>query len=202
MRFLPRRSSLRASVTSVGTALLLATTPALANEPKPAAKPAGKSASAPAKPKAPSAQGAVNAKPLNPIAQQVGKMGVNTCLPRIDQVTRYFSNSATLGAFAFPPHPDADKHVFSLSMEVINPNAVGYVSSSFSPTADGCDAVYDAVTYWSVSCKETAAKAFPNIKAVGVVKQDLLVLDGGPKMRVFLMPAGHGCVAIKKEILN
>ena len=43
----------------------------------------------------------------------------------------------------------------------------------------------------------------PNIGfVIGVIPPALLgLLDGGPATKVFLMPAGDGCVSIKKEVV-
>jgi hypothetical protein len=34
-----------------------------------------------------------------------------------------------------------------------------------------------------------------------MLKKDITVLDGGAATKVLLMPAGSGCVSIKKEIV-
>lgn len=161
----------------------------------------GKPASAakqasPAKPRA-------AAKSSNPIANEAARKGVINCKKRIEDVTGAFAKSGSAGAFLFTPQQDANGHVFSTSMEIVTPTSIGYVSANFSPAGRfGCDASYDAVTYWNVSCAQTAALAFPKIKPAGYIKQAIQILDGGPNLRVFLMPAGQGCVAVKKEVLS
>jgi len=34
-----------------------------------------------------------------------------------------------------------------------------------------------------------------------LLKRDVLVLDGGPATKVFLMTAGAGCISVKKEVV-
>jgi hypothetical protein len=34
-----------------------------------------------------------------------------------------------------------------------------------------------------------------------MLKKDIAVLDGGASTKVFLMPAGSGCLSIKKEVV-
>ncbi len=67
--------------------------------------------------------------------------------------------------------------------------------------ANGCGAAYDAVVYWPLKCDAVAAKQFASLKKVGQLKKDISVLDGGVATKVFLMPAGSGCVSIKKEVV-
>ena len=51
------------------------------------------------------------------------------------------------------------------------------------------------------SCALTAARQFAGLKTIGKLKKDISVLDGGVATKVFLMPAGSGCVSIKKEVV-
>ena len=42
---------------------------------------------------------------------------------------------------------------------------------------------------------------FKALKRKGMLGKDTIILDGGP-VTIFLMPAGPGCVVIKKEIVQ
>jgi hypothetical protein len=138
----------------------------------------------------------------NPVVKTAAQMGVNTCLKRIDQITSFLAKNADAGTFLFPATSNPDKSLFSTSMEVLASNTLAYASASFAPVGtDGCGALYEAVTYWPTNCQQTAAQGFAQLKAVGAIKRNIFILDGGPNMRVFLMPAGTGCVAIKKEVV-
>jgi hypothetical protein len=55
--------------------------------------------------------------------------------------------------------------------------------------------------YWPKSCEAVASQQFEKLRRVGMLKKDIAVLDGGAATKVFLMPAGSGCVSIKKEIV-
>jgi hypothetical protein len=138
----------------------------------------------------------------NPVVQTAAKMGVRTCLKRIDQVTSFLTREGQASAFLFPAPENIDRRLFTASLEVATPNTLAYTSTTYAPAGiDTCDGVYEAITYWPMSCKETAAKSFTQLKPIGVVMRNIQILDGGPKMRVFLMPADRGCVAIKKEVI-
>jgi hypothetical protein len=165
-----------------------------AAEPKP---PAPKKAQ-PAAPATP----AQAAKPLGAIASAAASQGVKSCLGRIDQVTGFLTGGATVGAFLFNAPDNADKKIYSTSMEIKIADTLAYASTTFAPVGTaGCGAVYDAVTYWPVDCAQTAKTTFANLNPAGFVKNYIQILEGGPALRVFLMPAGQGCVAIKKEVV-
>ena len=151
----------------------------------------------PAKPAAESPAGSQD----NAVAQGIVKSGVRDCRDRANQVINYLAANSQSGAFLFlPQQSDGSQRLASASLEVRSPQELGYVSATFAPVGAGrCDAVYDAVVYWKANCQEVAAKSFAKFKPAGVIKQNIAILDGGALARVFLMPAGAGCVSIKKE---
>jgi hypothetical protein len=160
-------------------------------------KPAPPKAPAPAEP-APAAAPAANA-----ITQAAVAKGMLACAGRVNQVTDFATGGKPAGVFLFVPPAQPDQRLFSVSIEagVIDPPA--YVSASFAPNqANGCGAVYEAVAYWPQGCDKVAAKQFAELKRGPVLQKTIQVLEGaGPHSRVFLMPAGGGCVSIKKEIV-
>jgi hypothetical protein len=176
----------------------LACLPTLAASPqKSAQKPAPSKATPPAP-----ATPAPTTQSTNPVVQAAAKVGISKCLKRVDQVSSFLTRGTQAGVFIFPTTKDADRHVFSTDFEILAPGTLAYASSSFaSAGGNECDAVYEAVTYWPVSCQEAARQGYPQLKSAGVIKQNIQILDGGPAMRVFLMPAGAGCVSIKKELV-
>ena len=52
-----------------------------------------------------------------------------------------------------------------------------------------------------MSWEKVEKTIFKNLKREGVLKENIVVLGGGP-VKVFLMPAGSGCIVIKKEIVQ
>lgn len=155
-------------------------------------------------PVAPVAAPAAPATQLNPIAQAFAQSGVQRCLGRVDQVTKFLTNGSSASAgFLFIPPAQQDNSMLSTSMEIVSGNTFSYASTSYHPrpTADNCGALYETVTYWQVSCPDLASSQYTALRKAEVLQTKVTMLDGGPNMRVFLMPAGTGCVAIKKEVI-
>lgn len=149
------------------------------------------------------------AQPVNPgvntITQVAVKAGVLACTSRINQVANFLTvGSQGVGVFLFVPPVDPDRRLVSVSMEI--PAAANvpaaYVSASFAPNqTNGCGGLYESVIYWSQTCDEVAARNFSGLKKSGTLVKALTVMDGGISTKIFLMPAGSGCVSIKKEVL-
>lgn len=145
---------------------------------------------------APSAGGA------NAITQAAVQQGALNCVSRINQVSNFLGFNAQAGAVLMMPPSQPDQRLIPLAMEVPTEGGSAYVSATFAPNqANGCGAAYDAVVYWPQKCEAVAIKQFADLRRAGYVKTSIAVLDGGPATKVFLMPAGSGCVSIKKEVV-
>jgi hypothetical protein len=139
---------------------------------------------------------------LNIVAQAAQKAGVNDCLARINQVSSFLTTGAEQSGASLTVSPQTpNEHTSSIAFEIKSPQVLSYASADFAPLANGCGATYEAVTHWQNSCKDVASKGYAQLKFIGVIQSSILVLEGGPQLRVFLMPAGKGCVAIKKEVV-
>ena len=138
----------------------------------------------------------------NAVTQAAVQQGVLNCAARINQVSNFLGFSPQAGALLLVPPSQPDQRLLPLAMEVPTESGGAYVSATFAPNqANGCGAVYDAVVYWPQKCEAVATKQFASLKRTGQLKTSLTVLDGGPATKVFLMPAGSGCVSIKKEVV-
>ena len=141
--------------------------------------------------------------PTNPsvsaVTQAAVKLGILSCVSRINQVATFLAANNQTGVFIFSPRKQPDQHIFSTSFELIRKDdSTFYASASFFPNQD---AVYDTVEYVDKGCEELEKTIFKNLKRVGVVKKNIILLDGG-NVKVFLMPAGSGTVVIKKEVIQ
>lgn len=128
--------------------------------------------------------------------------GIKDCAKRIDQVSAFVGYRKQAAMMAMAPPAQENQRMLPLAIEVPLETGAAYVSASFAPgQANGCGATYDAVIYWEKVCSKVASKQFADFKAVGKLNQHIDVLDGGVATKVFLMPAGSGCISIKKEVL-
>jgi hypothetical protein len=153
----------------------------------------------------PPAQGQPQPAPqkIHAITQAALKSGVNACAGRIEQVASFLTADSQSSAVLFLPPSLPDQRLVSTSIEVENKNGpLAYASASFAPgLANGCGGMYETVVYWSASCDQIAMRNFPKLKRIGVISRNIVILDGGISTRIFLMPAGVGCVSIKKEVV-
>jgi len=144
-----------------------------------------------------------SASNVHPVTQAAVNAGVLACTSRINQVITYLTANSQSGVYLFFPKSQPDQSIFSASIEVQTQNATPiYASASFAPLTSGqAGAVYDSVEYMSQSCDYIEKNIFKDLKRTGILKKDIIMLDGGA-VKVFLMPAGTGCIVIKKEVVQ
>ena len=176
------------SLTLITTAILTMFIPLAIAQDQPAA--------APAQPQA---------AEINRITQVTDKAGMKACSGRINQVANFLTaGNPGVGAMLFLPPNNPDQQLVSVSMEIpIKGTGSAYASASFAPNqANGCGGMYETVVYWPQKCDVVANKTFGTLKKIGALSKTIFVRDGGVTTKIFLMPAGSGCVAIKKEVIR
>jgi hypothetical protein len=153
-------------------------------------------------------QTAVNkpaASVVNGITQAAVRAGALSCARRINQVTNFLiAGTQDARAFIFPPTNNSDNQLFTLSMEIpLKDSASAYASASFSSNElSGCTGMYETVVYWPQKCAEVGEKNFGSFKKGEPLSKNITVRNSGESTKIFLMPAGAGCVSIKKEIVR
>lgn len=139
---------------------------------------------------------------LNAVTAALQKAGVKRCAPQIQKVTGFLTNKARTGTTVFPLATNPDDTLVSISSEIINTNTVTYAGATFAPRADGCSAVYEQVSHWQNKCEEVYAAQYPSFKPKGVLQAQIKVYYNNAATQVMMVPAGTGCVVIKKEIVH
>lgn len=151
---------------------------------------------------APSGAPAGGASGPNAVTAALQKAGVRRCANQIQKVTDFLTSKSRTGTTVFPLAGNADDSLVSISSEIASGKVLTYAGASFAPRADGCSAVYEQVSHWQNTCEEVFAAQYPGFKPMGVLQQQIKVFYNNPATRVMMVPAGTGCVVIKKEIVH
>lgn len=152
---------------------------------------------APAQAAAPAASAAVN-----PVALALEKAGVKRCAGQVRKVTQFLTAGSRSGTTIFPSAANPDDSLLSISSELITGDVLSYAEANFAPRADGCSAMYEHVAHWKEGCDAVHAAKYRDFKPQGVMQQYIKVYYNTPSVRLMMVPAGTGCVVIKKEVLH
>lgn len=156
----------------------------------------------PATPPADKPAAATTTPAINALTRAAVDAGALTCARRVNDLANYLSQGAAQGGRVFADPAAPDQRPLSLSMELAGSGQSAYVGATFSPRTGGCDATYEAVVWWPESCSDVARKHFAGLAPRPPLQKQVQSLDGGDALKVFLMPAGSGCVSIKKEMVR
>lgn len=139
---------------------------------------------------------------LTPLAQAMGQGGVVHCQERTHQVSDFLTGGVASSASIMLPPDHVNDRMVSASMEVFDGSVLFYANADFAPlVAYGCDASFETVSYWPNNCEAVAKTQFAQAKNNGKLRQAITMLTAGTNLQIFLMPAGSGCVAIKKQMI-
>jgi len=139
----------------------------------------------------------------NSFTQAAMKAGVRTCAGRINQITNFLTSGVKgTGYIMFYSPRNPDQMMTSMSMEIPLKDNIAYASVSCTPgQSNYCGGMYETVIYWPQNCTVVSTNNFNSFKKAGTLAKNISVLDKGTT-KVFLMPAGTGCVSIKKEMVR
>ena len=139
---------------------------------------------------------------LNAVTAALQKAGVKRCAVQMQNVTSFLTQKSHSGTTVFPLATNPDDSLVSISSEIMVANVVSYVGATFAPRADGCSAVYEHVSHWQNQCEDVYAAQYASFKPQGSLQVQIKVYYNNAATQVMMVPAGTGCVVIKKEIVH
>lgn len=141
--------------------------------------------------------------PANPVMVFADRAGSTACAGMARLVGEKVIGTGASSGVSLVAGPVDGASMFSPSLD--SRDAVGphFVSAFLAPNKrGGCDAGYDDVRYWAKNCADLAAQELANLgvpKPLGAVVTTFVM---GPNQHVYLLPAGPGCVTVRKELLS
>ena len=139
---------------------------------------------------------------VNPITAALQKAGVKRCAVQMQNVTSFLTQKSRSRTTVFPLATDPDDSLVSISSEIMVSNVASYAGATFAPRADGCSAVYEHVSHWQNQCEDVYAAQYASFKPQGSLQVQIKVYYNNAATQVMMVPAGTGCVVIKKEIVH
>lgn len=140
--------------------------------------------------------------PVNPVVVFAGQSGSAACAGMARVVGEKLIGTNASSGVSLTAAPANGSGMFSPSLDSRDGAGPHFVSAFLiANSRGGCDAGYDDVRYWPKSCADLAVQELANLgvlKPLGAVVSTFIM---GPNQHVYLMPAGPGCVTIRKELL-
>jgi hypothetical protein len=139
--------------------------------------------------------------PSHELLVDLQKMHLTTCAASVQQAMTFLFEGTHARFIAQPLGSDSDRWPAVFVVESQPPTG-GHTHLSTLMIAPNCSGMYEQVVYWSDPCDVVKSSVFAKFTGDQVLLKDVRVSSSGPALNVYLMPAGPGCVSVKKELFR
>lgn len=141
--------------------------------------------------------------PLDRLGAQLAQAGVKRCAPIVRAVAAFVTENSS-AAFIVRPlgsRPDVSPVMVTVESAHANLGTTRYTTIMVVPS-ESCSGYYEQTIHWAATCPVVKTRNFANFPAPRPLLRNIQVSAASPTVSLQLMPAGQGCVSIKKEIFR
>ena len=147
--------------------------------------------------------------PVQRFNAAVSQLGITRCAPVIQQAGSFLLENAK-AQFVFQPlGPDANRWPTAVTIEGSYPIAGKPAAASQTrlttllvAPAGSCSGLYTQVIFWPEACAALKTRVFGAYTNDHPLLAKVRQSEANPGLQVYLMPAGTGCVSVKKELIG
>lgn len=141
--------------------------------------------------------------PIDRLTQQLTKAGVKRCLPIVQTVGKFLIESGEAAFVVRSLGTNGDTSPVMVTIESSHPSlgTTRYSTVTVVP-AESCAGYYEQSIYWAQACTAVRATNFANFPAPKALQKNIMTSTASPTVSLYLMPAGQGCLSVKKEIFR
>lgn len=133
---------------------------------------------------------------------QAKEAGIKKCLPAVQKVSEFLHEGKHHGAHSSWATQSPDKQMFVSTIERTYSDGAQIMSMFVAPVPTGeCATAYERIMYWDKSCLALAKDTFSDFEYKGELNKFVTILSKKSGGSAYLMPAGSGCVSVRREKL-
>jgi hypothetical protein len=142
-------------------------------------------------------------QPSSQLGKAMAQSRLNTCAPTVQRAADFLFEGGAADFTLQPLGPDANRWPSVVTIESRPPDGgqTRFSTLVIAP-AGSCAGLYQQVIYWNEPCATVQKTVFGAFAGARPLYRDVQVSEANPGLQVYLMPAGKGCVSIKKELLH
>jgi hypothetical protein len=142
-------------------------------------------------------------KSIDRISATMAQAGIKRCAPIVRRVAEFLIEDGVAGYRVRLTGAVPDQSPIVLTMESRHRalGTVRYATVSVVPQAN-CSGFYEQSIYWPVTCNVLKANNFANFPAAKFLHSAVALSEASATVQLAMLPAGGGCVSIKKEIFR
>ena len=152
-----------------------------------------------------SAQAPTPVQRLNAAVQQ---LGIRACAPVFAQAGGFLFEDGRAEFVVQPLGPDVNRWPSVVTAESSHPGGTPRAPRQTRLTtlivapAGSCSGLYQQVIYWPEPCTTLKTRVFAGFGAERPLLANVRQSEANPGLQLYLMPAGAGCVSVKKELIG
>ena len=136
----------------------------------------------------------------NTVFEQAQNAGIQRCLPAIKSMSEFIIDGGPSGSHCIWSTDSPDTNPFTCVIERNYSDGPVTINLSVTPMANGtCFGEYEKVFVFDKTCMSTS-QSFEGAKYLGELNKEVAVLKHND-VNVYLIPFGHQCVVVRKEII-
>ena len=144
-----------------------------------------------------------SADALARLAASLRQINLTACSPVFTQAANFLFEKGDVQFVVQPLGADANRWPTVVTSEGIHGDkAQTRLTTLIVAPAGTCSGLYQQVIYWPETCAAVKARVFTDFKGERPFLRNVRVSEANPGLQLYLMPAGTGCVSIKKELIG
>jgi hypothetical protein len=149
------------------------------------------------------AMGPVVQPPAQRLAQALTQIGLTACAAPVMQAGSFLFENGEANFTIQPLGPDANRWPTVVMIEGAHATMgkTRLSTLTIAPGA-GCSGFYQQVIYWPQACPELKRTVFAPFTSTRVLLRNVQISELNAGVQLYLMPAGTGCVSVKKELFH
>jgi len=141
--------------------------------------------------------------PADRVRAALAQAGITTCAPVLAQAAQFLFEDGE-GNFTIQPlGRDANRFPVVLTIESAHASeGLTRLSIVTIAPAGSCSGSYEQTVTWTQSCDTVKRTVFAPFKDEKLLFRNVRLSELSPGVQLYLMPAGTGCVSVKKELIG
>ena len=137
------------------------------------------------------------------LAAALSRAGIKRCAPIVQRVAEFLWENGDAGFQLKLLGADADTSSVVVTLESNHPTlgTTRYATILVAPK-ETCSGYYEQTIFWAAACPVVKQSNFANFPNTAPLLRNIQASAASPTVSLYLMPAGAGCVSIKKEIFH
>lgn len=145
--------------------------------------------------------------PTQRLAAAVQQLGITRCASVFNQAGPFLFEKAQAQFVVQPLGPDVNRWPTAVTIEGSYPAAGRAAPQTRLTTlvvapAGSCSGLYNQVIYWPEPCATLKTRVFGAFTKERPLLARVRQSEANPGLQLYLMPAGTGCVSVKKELIG